>query len=341
MLGNGQRLKIANHPNLAKYLDVVRGKRQRIAMVSEFWRTNFRQMAPDTLSSESLLRIGQEVLSALAYLNEMNMINLNLTPENITFDGAGSVKLFGYGLGRITEYGKLVSFPIGDPRFTAPDVLKRGMMSENVLDLNSDRSASLDCPMNIPEERGPPDQPHVDVWSLGMVLAGKLLHLHQFWPQAKISQVLRKVLSLGDCDTGASVLEKIAREHNCLGKINTIDPTVLELIHKCLTPQGEERPTPIQLLQSGLFGPHLEIFHFTMPNFPAMTLRSCKLEKPSVARYKKPFDFLTVREIYYLWQLAGGDVMTELLKHGLMITTPPVISTPTLVTGEGQVRSAH
>jgi TBC domain-containing protein kinase-like protein len=45
-----------------------------------------------------------------------------------------------------------------------------------------------------------------------------------------------------------------------------------------------------------------------------------------------------VREIYYLWQLAGGDVFAELRKHGLMITTPPVVSIPSLLVGEGQVR---
>jgi hypothetical protein len=33
------------------------------------------------------------------------------------------VKLFGYGLGRMTDYGRLVAFPIGDPRLTAPEVL--------------------------------------------------------------------------------------------------------------------------------------------------------------------------------------------------------------------------
>jgi len=45
---------------------------------------------------------------------------------------------------------------------------------------------------------------------------------------------------------------------------------------------------------------------------------------------------LTVRELYYLWQLAGGEAQAELSKHGLMVTTPPVLSLPTVCTGEGQ-----
>ena len=42
---------------------------------------------------------------------------------------------------------------------------------------------------------------------------------------------------------------------------------------------------------------------------------------------------LTVSEVFYLWQLAGGDVLAELGKHGLMVTTPPLLSLPSLVTG--------
>ena len=41
------------------------------------------------------------------------------------------------------------------------------------------------------------------------------------------------------------------------------------------------------------------------------------------------------QEIYYLWQMAGGDVVSELGRHGLMVTMPPVIALPMIVLGEG------
>jgi len=339
ILGNGQLLKVANHPNLAKYLDIVRGKRQRIVMVSEFWKRSLRPLDRAPLSTDTLLSISRQVLEGLVYLNQMNIVNLNLNPDNVMLDENGNVKLFGYGLGRITEYGKLVSFPIGDPRFTAPDVFKRGMLAGINFEVDPESSNGGELPLSIPEESQPPDLPQVDVWSLGMILSRILLEINQFWPQSRVGQVLRKIVSLGECENGTSVLEKLAREHGCIEKIGTVDPQVLQLIHTCLTPCSSDRPSPAQLLSSEIFlnqtRPAPTII-FKIPAFPVMELRSKTLVPPDTSRFKKPLDFLTVRETYYLWQLAGRDVMAELRKHGLMITTPPVISTPTLVSGEGQ-----
>ena len=36
----------------------------------------------------------------------------------------------------------------------------------------------------------------------------------------------------------------------------------------------------------------------------------------------------SVREVYYLWSLAGGDVETELKKGGLVQSQPPICSLP-------------
>ena len=42
-----------------------------------------------------------------------------------------------------------------------------------------------------------------------------------------------------------------------------------------------------------------------------------------------------MQEIYYLWELAGGDVVSELSRHGLMVTMPPIVALPKIVLGEG------
>lgn len=52
----------------------------------------------------------------------------------------------------------------------------------------------------------------VDSWSLGMIIA-ELLLTKSMWSGVKLSQCLRKVLSLIHCET--SVFERLARETNC------------------------------------------------------------------------------------------------------------------------------
>jgi len=342
VLGNGQLLKAVNHPNLAHYLDIVRGKRQRIAVVSECWKKNLRSLQQESgdvvQSADCLMDMAAQILSGLSYLNSMNIINLNLTPENIMFDDDGKVKLFGYGYGRMTDYGRLVSFPIGSPRYTAPDVLRRGMQTEVPLELSLDMASSMEAPTTIPEEIDVPDLPQVDVWSLGMILARQIFQINEFWSTLKVGQVLRKILSLGDCATGAAVLEKLGREHNCFDKLSKVDACLLELVHRCLTPRSDDRPSPATLLKSELFEGRRIISptQYSPASFPVMKLRCEQLQLDKYAKFSSCLHFVTVQEIYYLWQLAGGDIWAELCKHGLMVTTPPVISTPTLVTGEGQ-----
>lgn len=78
----------------------------------------------------------------------------------------------------------IIQFFISYPKYTAPEVF-----------LSSGVSSSK-----------------VDSWSLGMIIAELLLG-KSIWPGVKLSQCLRKVLSLIHCET--SVFERLARETNC------------------------------------------------------------------------------------------------------------------------------
>ena len=117
----------------------------------------------------------------------------------------------------------------------------------------------------------------VDVWSLGMILVRQVFNISEFWPHARVGQILRKIISLGDCKDGAAVLEKLAREHNCLPRLNEMEPRLLELIQTCLTPHSADRPTPHQLLASSIFDNVAErdklLMKYAPPAFPVMHLR--------------------------------------------------------------------
>jgi TBC domain-containing protein kinase-like protein len=60
--------------------------------------------------------------------------------------------------------------------------------------------------------RGARSGSKVDVWSLGMIILELALG-KQLWSDLKLAQCMRKVLSL--LHIKVSVLERLAREHNC------------------------------------------------------------------------------------------------------------------------------
>ena len=70
ILGAAKTLLTCNHSNLAKYLDIQRGKHQRIAVVGESWSNNLRHMDQWELMEERLLSISKLALLASAYLNQ-------------------------------------------------------------------------------------------------------------------------------------------------------------------------------------------------------------------------------------------------------------------------------
>ena len=111
-----------------------------------------------------------------------------------------------------------------------------------------------------------------------MILARQIFGIQEFWPSAKVGQVLRKIISLGNCSTGAAVLDKLAREHNCINKLNNVDQRLINVIHACLTPDTNERPSPEKLLKMIVEKENFEdnfVLEYSPPAFPVMRLR-CK-----------------------------------------------------------------
>ena len=339
ILGAGQLLVTCQHPHLTSYLDILRGKHQRIIVVVEKWNRNLTKVGMADMTEGSLLNVSRQILLGTAYLNQMNIVNTTISRENVMLTDHGDVKLFNYGLGRLTNYGAWVDFPLGDPRLTAPEILRNYKNVESAPTNMTDSQVGDVSITTIPAEPSVPYQANVDTWSLGMLLTSICLDVPVLWPGAKVWQVIRKVVSLGECETGAVVLERVAREHGCVGRVSTIPQTLLDLIHVCLSP-ADERPTAEQLLTSGLLGSgpvSPSSYQYFPSKFPTTALRCSSLPwPPCPPSLDNKIDFLSVRELYYLWELAGGDVKTELRKHGLMVTTPPVLSLPSVCTGEGQ-----
>lgn len=147
-----------------------------------------------------------------------------------------------------------------------------------------------------------------DVWSLGLIIT-ELIFKCTLWHNLKISQICRKVLLF--CNT-KNVLEKIAREHNFYDKYLSLDEPVRLLLESCLSVYSRDRPTPIDILNSSIFSENIEYFSFSENKSKEQTLlERCEL-----------------KQIYYWWQLAGGDVQLELKREGLVKSDAPILSIP-------------
>jgi TBC domain-containing protein kinase-like protein len=108
-------------------------------------------------------------------------------------------------------------------------------------------------------------------------------------------------------------------------------------------PNLDGRPTAQEILSNKFSSIAQELdSEDSMSIFPSLRLRCKDLQTlPDLADddadEDQPLDVLAIQETYYLWKLAGGDILGELTKHGLMVTRPPIVSVPRLVLGEGHL----
>ncbi|XP_021954144.1 TBC domain-containing protein kinase-like protein isoform X2 [Folsomia candida] len=344
ILGRSQYLKALAHPNLSTYVDIIRGKSERVIIVAEYYEQNIHKLRKlegeidFQLANKRALEIAANVLSGLTYLNHHGIVVRNISPETILVCPDGSVKLFNYGLYHMTNCGKYVAFPIGHPKYTAPEVLRSGMKTGHKL---------CSC----------------DVWSLGIVLI-EFLTRTELWTGFRLPNLIKKILDLGN---SISILDTILEQHGLSNLHDEISYPVRRLIEKCLEIDPIKREWPEQLLKDNtIFSTQNDnetgcaengIQQKKCPDYPTgyyadKFLRSSKLlaldgiqniaelDVSNLEQFGRilPTNPLTERnmnEVYYLWQRAGGDVMAELKRQGLTRKKPAVLSLPHLMTLEG------
>uniref|UniRef100_A0A8C5GHT9 TBC domain-containing protein kinase-like protein n=1 Tax=Gouania willdenowi TaxID=441366 RepID=A0A8C5GHT9_GOUWI len=324
ILGRFQILKTITHPRLCQYVDISRGKHERLIVVAEHFERSLSgfQKQGKAASSEKMLQIGYEVLEGLEFMNKHGLVHRALSAHNVLLDCKGNVKLAKFGLYHMTDHGADVDFPIGYPSYLAPEVIAQGCFHP------SDPSHD-DAPL--------PSGPKADVWSLGVLLfelcAGRRL-LHNI----EISERLKFILTLGKNVT-----------YYLLAAIFTLSlqelpENVVELLRKCLTFLPSKRPTPAELLGDPVF--NVISCHYTPFQKPislfASSLRCAHLDLPddiSDLCKEDDDDFLSERaidEVYHLWCLAGGDMEKELTNKDIIQSKPPVCTLPNFVLEDGE-----
>ncbi|KAJ0179207.1 hypothetical protein K1T71_004919 [Dendrolimus kikuchii] len=207
ILGRAQRLLTIEHSNLCIYLDIIRGKHERIIVVAEVIGKPLKEFTTK-FSFDEIKNIAKQVAEGLMFLHEQDITHRTLSQDNILLDNSGRVKLFNYGLYYMTGGGSEVSFPLGLPRYLSPEAILGG------------------------------GGPAADVWTFGIILLE--LCIGKLWNNLKPGPILRRILTLIHATNPA---ERISREHDCFEKYKLVPENLKTIIEKCLKMYPSERAT--------------------------------------------------------------------------------------------------
>uniref|UniRef100_A0A224Z9W1 Tbc domain-containing protein n=1 Tax=Rhipicephalus zambeziensis TaxID=60191 RepID=A0A224Z9W1_9ACAR len=303
VLGLFQLLKCLSHKNLCAYLDAFRSKHERLVVVIEHFRNSLQDEIPNKLPVDTISRICREVLEALDYLHARGITHRALSPCSVLLDDKLQVKLANYGLCHMTENGRTVPFPLGTPKYLAPEVLT--------------------------QER--PSGPKADIWSLGVITLELALG-KEVWKGASLDQIFAKLLT---CIKEDGDIVLLAAESDPLSsKLKELDPFLKSFISSCLKLLPRERPSAQELLQHP--------FVALAPEEPSLPMRLEPLRCESLAPLKctpcfgSPLEERPLQELYSLWCLAGGDAEAELGRQGCLRAKPPICTLPCIVLLEGE-----
>ncbi|XP_075544109.1 TBC domain-containing protein kinase-like protein isoform X2 [Dermacentor variabilis] len=308
VLGLFQLLKCLTHNNLCTYIDAFRSKHERLVVVIEHFRNSLQDEIPNKLSVYSISRICRQVLEALDYLHRRGIVHRALSPCSILLDDKQQVKLANYGLCHMTENGRTVPFPLGTPKYLAPEVLTR--------------------------ERPSLSGPKADIWSLGVITLELALG-QEVWKGASLEQIFTKLLTCIKEDGDALLLMVDSDPLN--SKLEELDPSLKSFISSCLKILPRERPSAQELLRHSL----VTLAGEEVPSLP-MHLEHMPLRCESLAPLKcapcfgSPLEERPLQELYSLWRLAGGDAEAELRRQGCLRAKPPICTLPCIVLLEGE-----
>uniref|UniRef100_V9KC16 TBC domain-containing protein kinase-like protein n=1 Tax=Callorhinchus milii TaxID=7868 RepID=V9KC16_CALMI len=325
ILGRFQILKAIAHPTLCQYVDISRGKHERLVVVTEHYEKSLEDLLKERkpTSPGRVLQTAFEVLEGLEYMNKYRMVHRALAPHNILLDCENHVKLAKFGLYHMTGYGADVDFPIGYASYLAPEVIAEGLVKP------SDHTQS---------ERFLPSGPKADVWSLGVILF-ELCVGRKLLQNLGISERLRFILNLGCVDDIKTVM---AEEHGCCEIIKELPRDVLTLLEKCFTYHPSKRPSPAELLHDELFS---EVSGLYKPYCKPVSLFSSSLRcadliiPEDLGTLCKGEEYLlerSIAEVYYLWCLAGGDLEKELTNKGIIRSKPPICTLSNFILEDGE-----
>ena len=324
--GRFQELKLLSHPYLCQYIDIVRGKHERIVIISEHYQQNLALTINKFANVYDIQKLANDIMIGLDVLHFHGYVHRNLSPSNILLNYENKVKLSCFGLYHMTVFGESVLFPIGDILYMSPEVVAAGTGYNSLYG---------------------PSKPSADVWSLGLVLLDCFFE-GKLWGDLRDSpsKIARFLINLYLLKDNVSGLKEIVKVSEASIKIASADKDFISFINLCLTIDPLSRPSVYSLLShefvKSMHDSEAHVTHFS-DQFPEIyrsaNLQMLDFNKMILEAKVDEEDHLSNRpivEVYHFWCLAGGDVFNELKKQQLIKSKPPILMLPTVVLNSGE-----
>uniref|UniRef100_A0A8C5G2Z9 non-specific serine/threonine protein kinase n=1 Tax=Gouania willdenowi TaxID=441366 RepID=A0A8C5G2Z9_GOUWI len=139
-----QIMKMLDHPHIIKLYQVMETKNM-LYLVTEYAKNGeiFDYLAKHgRLSELEARRKFWQILSAVEYCHNRNIVHRDLKAENLLLDGHMNIKIADFGFGNFFQPGEPLATWCGSPPYAAPEVF----------------------------EGQPYEGPQLDIWSMGVVL---------------------------------------------------------------------------------------------------------------------------------------------------------------------------
>jgi TBC domain-containing protein kinase-like protein len=353
--GRFQYLKTMKHANLCKYVDIERSSQQRLFVVIE----HFTVKLTDLLDDPYLLNIIMantglihkwlyEILLAVKYLHERNIVVRNLSLKDMLIDSSGQMKLTNYGLYHMTECGLCVDFHIGNCLYSAPEVY----LQEFCMQKNEEKDLEKLSFTQL-------NNPKMDVWSIGVLLFVLIFNVNSGKYECFNKKHQDILVDMFDM----VVMRTETNGYNYLLKLCEIDSetkmtvekrwkSLVMIIRKCLEIDIHRRACLSNIISSfenelvtRIFTKdqikHLffddkpdcdyDLINIFESQFNRLLHISRKESMKTSSVSDEPLLSRSIHEIYYLWRLIGADFMSILKSTTKDSLKLPAIKKPYLL----------
>ncbi|KFD49083.1 hypothetical protein M513_10025 [Trichuris suis] len=329
IIGRFPTLKALSSPYLCAYLDIHRGKYERVFVISEHYSKNFYSILEESsdVRLRQFVRIAFSILSGLDYLHSRGICHTLLTGETVLLSEHGTVRLSNYGLHHLTDGGKDAPLERRHDCYSAPELYANGDGKQCV-------------------------GPKVDIWSLGILLLELLLYLLFYGFRVFEVELSPHVVALwlGVIQREPvllSVLSWLQKEQRLSQEVSSLTnlpwPSGFRvLISKCLQLKPSQRPSASELLKASIFDQEekemvpaqLEQI-FLDSSLSHIGESNQRLSDDVLSKYiNEPFRLRPIDEIYFIWTLCGSKAEAILVKENVIEELPPIVCLPYLIIGD-------